>query len=236
MKQTCGIYKITSPSGKVYIGQSRHILKRFKTHLRNSKYRGSYLYNSIAKYGFHNHIFDIIHELPEDVALDVLHDYEILYIDLYKSCAIELLNSSVGGRGREGVIVSQATREKLSRAHKGRRHTEETKLKIGQTNRGKKRSEETKKILSRINTGKPCPMAGKKHSAEARLKISQKQIGRKLSQEHKSKIGIKTKGKPRPEDVKLKISLAQKGKKLSEEHRRNLILNHPRNKNKLFPF
>ncbi len=31
-----GIYKITSPSGKVYIGQSVDIEKRFKTYLRCS--------------------------------------------------------------------------------------------------------------------------------------------------------------------------------------------------------
>lgn len=32
-----GIYKITSPSGKVYIGQSVNIKERFKSHLKNRK-------------------------------------------------------------------------------------------------------------------------------------------------------------------------------------------------------
>lgn len=60
--KNCGIYKITSPSGKIYIGQSKNIARRFNTY-KNSLYRVKnqiILYNSFLKYGAENHQFDII--------------------------------------------------------------------------------------------------------------------------------------------------------------------------------
>ena len=63
-KNTIGIYKITSPRGKVYIGQSRCVRSRFTAYERvhqsiKSQVR---LYSSLKKYGIGNHIFEIIEE------------------------------------------------------------------------------------------------------------------------------------------------------------------------------
>lgn len=51
-----GIYKITSPSGKIYIGQSRDLDKRLKSYkCGSSKTKGQpKLYNSFEKYGIDN--------------------------------------------------------------------------------------------------------------------------------------------------------------------------------------
>jgi group I intron endonuclease len=91
------IYKITSPSGSVYVGQSR------ETEVRMYRY-GNLLcadqpriYNSLKKYGSENHIFEICHELPDDVDQTTLDTYECLYMDLYRSCGIPLLNIKEGG-------------------------------------------------------------------------------------------------------------------------------------------
>ena len=54
-----GIYKITSPSNKVYIGQSIDIEKRFSYYKRLSCKQQSKVYNSILKYGYENHVFEI---------------------------------------------------------------------------------------------------------------------------------------------------------------------------------
>jgi hypothetical protein len=45
MSKICGIYKITSPSGKVYIGQSVDIKRRFTTYkiLNKSKRHLEYI-------------------------------------------------------------------------------------------------------------------------------------------------------------------------------------------------
>ena len=56
-----GIYKITSPSGRIYIGQSWNIKKRlnaYKTLYASKKQR--LLNRSFVKYGYENHKFQII--------------------------------------------------------------------------------------------------------------------------------------------------------------------------------
>ena len=58
-----GIYKITNPKGKIYIGQSINIERRFKEHKRYKKqgYKNK-LYNSFKKYNYDNHNFEVIEE------------------------------------------------------------------------------------------------------------------------------------------------------------------------------
>ena len=57
-----GIYKITSPSGRIYIGQSRNIENRFKQY-ESSSGRGQIKLNrSFLKYGIINHVFEVIEE------------------------------------------------------------------------------------------------------------------------------------------------------------------------------
>jgi len=64
-----------------------------------------------------------------------------------------------------GKHRSQKVREKISKAHKGLKHSEETKQKIGEARMGHRHSEETKAKISRAHMGK-------KHTEETRLKIS----------------------------------------------------------------
>jgi len=68
-----GIYKIISPSNKVYIGQSINIEKRKKyyTYVVNNIGQPS-LYNSLLKYGFDNHKFEVI----EECSLEQLNERE----------------------------------------------------------------------------------------------------------------------------------------------------------------
>jgi len=57
-----GIYKITSPSGRIYIGQSSNLKYRLRDYykLRSKSKKQIILYNSFLKYGVENHQFDII--------------------------------------------------------------------------------------------------------------------------------------------------------------------------------
>jgi group I intron endonuclease len=52
-----GIYKITSPTKKVYIGQSKDIIKRFKSYNQKLGKGQPRLNNSFLKYGIKNHVF-----------------------------------------------------------------------------------------------------------------------------------------------------------------------------------
>ena len=87
-----GIYKITSPSNKIYIGQSLNIEKRFYDYKKLFNCKGQhYLYRSFLKYGIENHTFEVIHELPLDVEQKILDKYEVLYWQQYKDLGFEML-------------------------------------------------------------------------------------------------------------------------------------------------
>jgi group I intron endonuclease len=117
-----GIYKITSPSNKINIGQSWNIEQRKNTYSQLGCKGQTKLYNSLKKYGFENHKFEIIHELPQDVTQEVLDQYEIFYINQYKDCGFELMNIKDGGsRGK----LNEETKQKLSNIKKGKKHSKE---------------------------------------------------------------------------------------------------------------
>lgn len=166
MEKIIGIYKITSPSGKIYIGQSRHCLYRWKYHYSKLHCkRQRHLYNSLLKYGFDNHVFEIL----ERCALEELDDLEIKYIKQYDSTnKIIGMNLRVGGNS---ATFSDETKE-LMRQNAlgntnmlGKTHSKETKELIRKSRMGIKLSKETKKRMSKAREGF-------KHSQETRNKLS----------------------------------------------------------------
>jgi len=59
----CGVYKITSPSERVYIGQAVNIKRRWNNYnVLEQSIKQPKLHNSFKKYGIENHIFEIIEE------------------------------------------------------------------------------------------------------------------------------------------------------------------------------
>ena len=92
-----------------------------------------------------------------------------------------------------GKHLSKETREKISKANKGRKHNELTKQKIGKAHKGKYVSEETKRKMSEATKGMH-------HSRETKKKISETQIGEKshnfgktFTKEHIQKLSEATK-------------------------------------------
>jgi group I intron endonuclease len=76
-----GIYKITNPKGKIYIGQSINIDRRFKEYKKIQCSQSIKLYNSFQKYGVENHIFEIL----EECNTDQLNEKEEFYIKFFNS-------------------------------------------------------------------------------------------------------------------------------------------------------
>jgi hypothetical protein len=114
------------------------------------------------------------------------------------------LNLVVGGsKGCEGMTVSKETRAKMSKAHTGRKHTEETLA-----------------LLSKINSGTNHPSYGKKHSEETKQKIGKASAGRRHTEETRAKMSEQQKGKPKSEETKQKISIANTGRTQSEESKK----------------
>lgn len=102
--KTSGIYKITSPSGKIYIGQTNNIQDRVRRY-KHSYCKGQrYLYSSIEKYGWDSHKFEVLEECP----ICDLNTKESYYIGIYNSTNREIgMNLQSGG---DKCIETEETR------------------------------------------------------------------------------------------------------------------------------
>lgn len=119
-----GIYKITSPSGKVYIGSSSNIQKRFKQYKRESQSKKHpKLYNSFKKYGIENHIFEVI----EECTVNVLLERELFYALKFNVLNKIGLNCSIPKAGDAFSYKSDEVKAKISKSMKGKKHTEKSK-------------------------------------------------------------------------------------------------------------
>ena len=88
-----GIYKITNNiNGKIYIGQSNNIKRRFSEHKTKGAGTKILVDEAIQKYGVNNFSFEII----EECNLEQLNEKESFWIDYYKQNNI-LYNLSEGG-------------------------------------------------------------------------------------------------------------------------------------------
>jgi len=163
-----GIYKITSPTGKVYIGQSINIKHR-KTHYKNlSCKQQPRIYNSLIKYGFENHEFEIIEEckIEELDKKEILHKkYVLKEIGWSRVLFCELYD-------RKGGPKSEKTKNKISQALKGRKISKETRRKISEhPGRGLKLSKANKgNILKNIGLNPKRLMSQRKKIIQLDLK------------------------------------------------------------------
>lgn len=151
--QQIGIYKITSPSGKIYIGQSWNISDRIRKYKsRNGSKRQPKLQATILKYGWNNLVFEVIEFFKSDISQVQLDNAEIFYINHFKSLNFELLNIKEGGRGGKNNPESIA---KMLKTRGTWNHTEEIKKQISASHKGILHSEETKvKMLNNKNGAK----------------------------------------------------------------------------------
>lgn len=107
----CGIYKIENLiNGKIYIGKSVNIEKRFRTHINDSFNANKPEYNhlihkAIRKYKVENFSFDIIEECDENE----LNSREMYWIHTYDCCVLDGRNKGYnmtrGGEGSSSIDV-----------------------------------------------------------------------------------------------------------------------------------
>ncbi len=133
-----GIYKITSPSNKIYIGQSKDIERRFQQYQSNSCRTQIRLVHSFNKYGIDNHIFEILEEC-EKSELNIKERY---YQDYYDVIGKQGLNCMLTNTDSLPRVFSEETRLKLTKAKTGVKFSQETKDKISKIHKGKKHSPE----------------------------------------------------------------------------------------------
>lgn len=115
--QKWSIYRITNPTGRVYIGKSKNIKQR------EMWYRGNYgksqkaIFMSIQKYGWDAHIFEVIDTFLSDNYYANIKEKFWVKVHRSNKCAypeFRGLNLTNGGDGVCGIKKTKEQKEKIS--------------------------------------------------------------------------------------------------------------------------
>jgi len=123
-----GIYKITSPNGRAYIGQSIDIQRRFSFYKHLNCKKQPVLYRSFVKYGVDNHTFEIL-ELCSFNDLNIKERYWQEFYNVLN----EGLNCNLTETDVLPKIYSQETKDKISKSNTGKVFTDEHKQHLSET-------------------------------------------------------------------------------------------------------
>jgi group I intron endonuclease len=215
------IYKITSPIGKIYIGSTMNVYKRIYQYRFGSQKRQVKIFNSIKKYGWDQHKFELILVTTED---SMCHAESILgnfFNCLDKQWGLNLRLPKSG----DLVSISDETRIKIGLANKGKVPHFTTiensrKARIGKTI--------PQNVRDKISIGN----MGKIMSDVVRQKIREKHIGKKATLEARQKMSAAKKGKPPHPNSLSQLKILKKGDKRPPEHfaamhqaRKKLVIN-----------
>lgn len=173
-------------NGKIYVGQTvRNFNERYGGDVEKNTHN-KHLKRSIKIHGIENFAIDKC--ICECDTRESLNEAEKFYIDFFDSANPEHgYNMTLGG---EGVIANEETKQKISKALKGRQFSEETRKKMSEAHKGEKNSMYGKN---------PEDYMTKEAIKIKRKKISELLKEKPLSEEHKRKISEAKKGKHRSE-------------------------------------
>lgn len=180
--KAAGVYTITAPSGRFYVGSAVNFGARWsihKHHLKNSTHHNRPLQAAWDKYNGDLVFKPILICSPEDTVF-------------YEQKAIDGLNPQMNVCKVAGKTLGyRHTDETKAKFHLRRKATitEEGRLKRSIASKGRKVSDETREKIRQVRLGT-------KRSAETCRKISERQMGGKR--------------KPHSEETKAKMRIAQK--------------------------
>lgn len=110
-----GIYKITNPNDRVYIGQSNNIERRFKEYNNLNNCKGQIvLYRSFLKYGIINHKFEIL----ESCDINELNIKERYWQEYYNVLGKNGLNCFLTKTNEKPRIITNKYKNKISKTLK----------------------------------------------------------------------------------------------------------------------
>lgn len=209
------IYKYTSPSGKIYIGQTTDESRRRKTFLNlNKSYGGEKIDSARRKYGPENFRYEVLYKNKFKLAkeaqlkLDELEEYYIKLYDSYESG----YNMTYGGYTTIGFKFTDEQKTRMSQMRVGRKLRPRTELERKRHSRIMKEkwlTVEYRTLREQINSsivhklkvseslkGENNGMYGKKHTKSAREKMSKSRygenniwFGKTKAKEYREKIG-----------------------------------------------
>lgn len=196
-----GIYKITSPTGRIYIGQSWDIAKRHQDYKYLKCKDLPRLYYSFLKYGFAAHAAEVIVELPVDTMQETLDNYECFCIEQYSEAGYRMLNIKSGGsqgkHATESIEKLKAARKKQSPPTLGMKYSIESKARMSAAQKGRLKSpehiaklragrnaytitDEDRRKMREAHARNPF-WVGRKHREESRHLQSLRKIGNKIN-------------------------------------------------------
>lgn len=202
----CGVYKITAPSGKFYIGSSTNCRKRWTAHrgnLRHGRYDPSPLYSAWRKYGEDQLRFSM---------LIVCRRSELLF---YEQRALDIIKPAYNLCQTAGTRASVKWTAEQRAIIKERRSTPEAREKYRQAalKRSPISEEHKAKLIAILKSPENVARTiaanvGRRLSVEHRLKLSlarmgnKNNLGRKASAETRAKMSAARTGKPKPKGIK----------------------------------
>jgi group I intron endonuclease len=157
------IYKsVNTKNGKVYIGFDSNWPNRMRIHKSASKNQDCKFYRAIRKYGWDSFQWSPIYQSHDkEHTLKVMERFFIEEHDSFHNG----YNSTLGGDGVFGLVLSQESRKRISEGNKiPKPQTPEHIKKRADAQRGKKRkplSEEIKQKISKSSKGISKPMTEK---------------------------------------------------------------------------
>jgi hypothetical protein len=186
-----GCYLHLRPDGSLF-----YVGKGGAERARTFRKRNPHHKNIVAKHGPENIIVSLIPCASEEEAFST----EVQLINSFRQLGYNLCNMTDGGEGCSGYIKSEETREKLSKAMKGKPNPGlAERHRAGKWKRGRTVSPDSiaKRNATRAANGKPNPLRGKPRPGLAeRNRAGKWNTGKTLSQATKDKIRAAKLGKP----------------------------------------
>jgi group I intron endonuclease len=207
------LYRITNKiNGKRYIGQTIQLMSiRWSQHIHSSikNKNNTLISRTIKKYGKENFEVKVIARCN---SIEEMNHREQYYIKLFNTLAPNGYNLDSGGKNK---IMHQSTKDKLSKAHLGKKckpFTQEHKNAISKTLKERRiKPLLTPEIIAKIalsSKGKNNGMFGKKHTKESKKSMSLKRKGKKIGMENPFF------GKTHSEETKKRLSEAKNKMKI----------------------
>jgi len=112
-----GIYKITSPKGKVYIGECKDISYRSYLYSKYLCPKQTKLHRSLKKHGWESHKFEVIEECKFDDLLERERFWQDHYNVLDPQKGLNCMLTKVSNKKQ---VLSDSTKRKIGVANKGK--------------------------------------------------------------------------------------------------------------------
>lgn len=179
------MYRLDFPNGKSYVCiTSRTVNQRFIKHCGDSKKENFAISRAINKYGKLNIKINTL----VSGSMDYLFDLEKKAIRSFNTKSPNGYNLTDGGEGAFGRVISEHTRNKISKSLSGHAVSETTRHKLRIANIGRKQSVESIRKMVSTRIGVP-------RSEEVKAKIGASNKGKVMSLEQRKFLSDLAKSK-----------------------------------------